>query len=403
MNKEKVSIISILINIFLAVIKLIVGFIINSVALISDGIHSFLDIISSIISYLGIKIAQKPVDEKHPYGYYVAETLAGLGITILLAVSAGWIIYEGVEQIRKQTTVNLAIWGFLVVIISIILNEIIARLKFKYGEKEESLALIADAEHSRADALSSIGVLIGLILATFFIYADGIIAILIGLYILKESYNIGRTTTDNLLGVKDEKTEKIIKNICQTKNIEISDLKTRKIGSATFAELTIKLKKDLKVNQAEEISKELQEELLNKISLLKQVVIQIESHNIKQGIIRPRFGQRYGFRGKFEKIGPTKKGYRIIIPIKNNEIYNEFGSPRYLIIDKKNNKITQKEIIKNPHFNAKGGHGIRFVKSVEPDEIITKTIGNGAKQKLKDLNIKINLIKPDTKLKDIKF
>ncbi len=401
MNKEKVSIISVLINILLSALKLTVGFFINSIALISDGIHSFLDIISSIISYLGIKIAQKPVDEKHPYGYYVAETLAGLGVTILLAISAGWIIYEGIEQIINQTTIKLSIWGFVVVIISIILNEVIARLKFKYGEKEESLALIADAEHSRADAISSIGVLIGLFLATFFIFADGIIAILIGLYILKESYNIGKTTTDNLLGVKDEKTEKIIKKICQEKNIEISELKTRKIGSATFAELTIKLQTTLKVKQAEKISKELQEELLNKITILKQVVIQIESHNIKQGIIRPRFGRRLGFRGKFEKIGPNKKGYRIAIPIKNNEIYEEFGAPQYLIVDKKNNEIVQKEIIDNPHFNSKGGHGVRFVKSVEPDEIITKTIGNGAKERLKELNVKIRIIEPKTKLKDL--
>jgi len=403
MNKEKVSIISIIVNILLSALKLGVGFLINSIALISDGIHSFLDIISSIISYLGIRIAKKPVDEKHPYGYYVAEALAGLGVTILLIVSAIWIVYEGINQIINQEIVKLSIWGFIVVIISIIANEILARLKFKYGKKEESLALIADAEHSRADALSSIGVLIGLALVNFFIIADGLIAIIIGLYILYESYNVGRTTTDNLLGVKDEKTEKIIQKICQDKNIPVSELKTRKIGPATFAELTIKLQTDLKVDQAEKISKNLQEELLNKIAILKQVVIQIESHNIKQGTIRPRFGKKFGFRGKFEKIGPSKKGYRIIIPLKNNKIYQDFGAPQYLLIDKQNDKVIQKEIINNPHFSPQHGHGVRLVKSVQPDEIMTKTIGDGAKQKLKELNIKVKIIGDNVSLKDLKF
>jgi cation diffusion facilitator family transporter len=87
MKKLKISIISIIVNLFLAIGKLIAGFFSASTALIADGIHSGLDVLSSFIAYFGIKIANKQADEKHPYGHHTAETLAGLAVAVLLS---GW-------------------------------------------------------------------------------------------------------------------------------------------------------------------------------------------------------------------------------------------------------------------------------------------------------------------------
>ena len=404
MNKEKVSILGILVNFFLGGSKFLVGLMINSAALMSEGIHSGLDLISSFVTFLGIKVAKKPVDEKHPYGHYIAETIGGFVVVILLAGAGIWIIYEGISRIFTKEIVEFSLIGILIISISIILNEVMARLKFKYGRKEESLALVADAEHSRADVVSSIGVLIALIAVKYFWVADGIITFLIGLYILKESYEIGRETTDNLLGVKDEKAEKRIKEICQERNIAISNLKTRKIGAATFAEITIKLDPQLRVEEAETISKSLQDELINKVKNLKYAVIQIESHEIKTGFIKPRWGRRFRFRGRFQPprlIGPSKRGYRIIIPIKDNEIYDDFGASEYLIVDKENGKILQKEIIKNPYFSPEAGRGMRIVKETNADEIITKRIGPGAKERAEELGIKVTIVPLDKKLAEI--
>ena len=157
MNQEKVSILSTFVNFGLAVSKLFFGLAIGSTALIADGVHSGLDIFSSFGTYLGIRFAKKPVDEKHPYGHYRAETLAGLFVTIFLAISAIWIIYEAIGKLyEEEQKVFFSIGAIILIIVTIIINEAMARLKFYYGRKHESISLVADAEHTRADVLSSI-------------------------------------------------------------------------------------------------------------------------------------------------------------------------------------------------------------------------------------------------------
>jgi cation diffusion facilitator family transporter len=294
MTKESVTILSVLVNAFLGASKVVVGLLVNSAALLADGIHSITDFISSLGVYVGTKVAKKPIDEKHPYGHFAAETISGLLVVFLLVVSAVWIIYDGLNSVLNKEIVQFGAIGLIIVIISIILNEAMSRLKFYWGKKENSLALIADAEHSRTDAISSVGVLVALIATKYFIFADGVIAILIGGYILKKSYSLGREVVDNLLGMRDAEIEEIIREHCKKKNIALTALRTRKIGAVSSAEITIKLDARLKVEQAETISKTLQSELLAQINNLKYVVVQIESHGAKTSFIRqrPRWGQQ---------------------------------------------------------------------------------------------------------------
>jgi len=404
MNKESVSIFSIIANILLGISKLVVGLMINSTALVADGIHSATDFVSSLGVFIGIKIGKKPADIEHPYGHYAAETISGLGVVILLVLAGLWIMYDGVESILNKNIIQLSSIGIIVIVISIFLNEFMARLKLKYGRKEESLALIADAEHSRADAFSSIGVLAGLLIASlgsgYFLYADGLLAIFIGVYILKESYSLGREVIDNLIGIRDKKAEEIIKKYLQQKNISLTLLKTRKIGPVTSAEITIKLDARLKIEEAEGVSKKLQNDLLERIKNLKYVVVQIESHKTRQGYIRQRWGRGISFHQRFAPLGPEKKGYRIIIPFKDGKFYSDFGAPEYLIVDKADNKILQRQILRNPFFEEGMGGGMRFIKSVNPDEVITQKIGPGATERLKELGIKLTL-KSEEEISDV--
>ena len=107
---------------------------------------------------------------------------------------------------------------------------------------------------------------------------------------------MGREVIDNLLGTIDDKAEQIIKEHCQKQNISITSLRTRKIGEITSAEITIKLNASLHVDEAEQISKDLQQELMDKIKNLKYIVVQIESHKLTQDSIRPRWGNRRQFQ-----------------------------------------------------------------------------------------------------------
>ena len=396
MNKETVSILSIWINIFLGISKVVVGAVINSSALIADGIHSATDFLSSLGVYFGIRAAQKPVDKEHPYGHYAAETISGMFVVFLLAVSGLWIIFEGVKSGLNPEVVHFSFWGIVVIVFSVFANEGMARLKFKYGQQDESLSLIADAEHSRSDALSSVGVLISLLLIEYFLFIDGLVAVLIGIYILQKSYSLGHEVVDNLLGVRDEEIEKQIRDRCQ-KDIFIADIKTRKIGPATFAEITVELDPELKVSQAEEISRKLQHDLISHIKNLKYVTVEIKSHQRKLGLIKQRWGKRMGWRTPL----PFKKeGYRTVIPFYQGKLYSDFGSPGYLIIDKKGSEISRQEI-KNPYFEAKAGRGMRFIRLMMPDEVIIKNIGQGARENLEEMGIKIRIISDETEIEEI--
>jgi len=392
-NPQSVSIVSTFVNLGLGISKLAFGFLTGSVALIADGVHSGLDVFSSFITFLGLKTARKPVDEKHPYGHWKAESLAGFLVALLLAVSGIWILYEAIIGFFEEKIVKLSVGAITVVVISILITEILARLKFHYGKKHQSLALVADAEHSRADVLSSIGVLIGLSLVKYFNLADAIIALFIGGYILYEAFKVGREITDSLLDVANKDVEGRIRKICSSHKIEISQLKTRKIGLANFAEIKIKLPPKLKVEDVQKIIDTLEERLLTNIPELKQIVISIEAYGMARSVVLPKFGKKIGALEGFKQIGPKKLGERTIIPLENKELSSQFGAGQYLVIDKKGGDILTKEIIKNPYFEQNSPHGARFVKAVRADKVLTKQIGDNAKQNLENFGIKVEIIK----------
>lgn len=391
MTSQSVSIISVFVNLGLSIAKLFFGFLTGSVALIADGIHSGLDVFSSFVTFLGLRTAKKPIDEKHPYGYWKAESLAGFLVAILLAISGIWILYEAVMRIFGEGTVELSIGAIAVVIISIVVTELLARLKFYYGGKFKSLALVADAEHSRADALSSIGVLIGLFLVRYFSLADAVIAFGIGIYILYESWKIGKEITDSLLDVANKDVEQRIRKICVSHQIEIAELKTRSIGSFDFAEIKIKLPPKLKVGDVQKITEILEDRLLNNIPELKQIVISIEAYDMAKTIVLPKLGKKMGDLKGFEQIGPKKLGERTIVPLEKGKISDRFGVAQYLIIDEKDSKILNKQVIKNPYLEKGLPHGAKFAKAVRADKVLTRQIGDNAKQNLENFGIKVEI------------
>lgn len=401
MNQEGISLISTIVNLLLSISKLIIGFWVNSIALIADGIHSGLDIFSSFVTFLGIRVSKKPVDKKHPYGFYRAEGLAGFIVTLVLFISAVGIVLEGIKRFKGAELTTFSFWAIGVMIISTLLNEIMARLKFYYGRRYDSLALVADAEHSRADVISSAGVLVGLFLVKYFNLADAVIAILIGLYIIWESFNLGKEVTDSLLDVSNEDIERRIRKICQAHNIEVSDIKTRKIGSANFAELKINIDPELKVNEVGKIIDTLKERLLRNISGLKYIIISIEPYKAKRKIILSDFGHQICSSEGLEEVGPKKIGERTIIPIDGEKVSDTLGGSKYLIVDIKDGKILQKKIVKNPFFDSDSPHGARFIKAVSADRILTKCIGANARENLESFNVRVETIPKDKSLDDI--
>ena len=360
--------------------------------MIADGIHSGTDILSSVVTYLGVKTAEKPADKEHPYGHYRSETIAGLVVVFLLFLSAVWIIYEGSLGIIKNESSQIGGVALLIVGISVVANEVMARMKFKIGKRENSLAVIADGEHSRADSLSSIAVLVGLFATRWFPMADGVTAILVGLFIFYETWKLGREVTDNLLDVSNPEIEKEIREICSVEEIKIKELKTRKVGAKNSAELKIGLNKEWKMKKLSEVTENLESILLQDISALDFITIQVVSHSLKKEKPTLNPEQPTCFQKPLPKIDFVKKGLRTIISYQDGDFYYDFGASEYLVIDRdKQGKIVQQKIIKNPYFVTGKGYGTKFAKLMEADRIITTEIGAEARKKLQKMGVEIEI------------
>jgi len=317
--KEKIAVISILANIVLAGGKVTIGVFSNSAAVLAEGIHSFMDIFSSTIGYIGIKISKKPEDQKHPYGHYKFEVLTGFFITLILFGTGAGIIYEAYQKFLNPTLLKIPVLAFGVMIFSVLINEIMARLKIHFGKKENSMALLSDGFHSRVDVFTSLAVFAGLLLTKYWIYTDSILAVLVGLYIIKESFSLGKEAVDSLLDVSaGPEIEEKIQGIIRSRNVEIDSLKTQKKGSVITANLEITLPNNLKVEEATKISESLREKLMEEVENLSYVAIQIKSHELETGFYKPAFGRGFGWqrRGKFkgevkEAAGQGPGGYCI--------------------------------------------------------------------------------------------
>lgn len=332
--KEKIAILSILTNAVLSGGKIAVGLLSGSSAILAEGVHSLMDIFSSVISYIGIKISQKPEDQKHPYGHYKFEVLAGLFIVLILFSTGAGIIYEAYQKFKNPSSIKISILAFGIMAISAIINEIMARLKIHYGKKENSVVLVSDGVHSRVDVFASVAVFVGLFLTKYWIFTDSILAFLIGLYIIKESFSLGKEAVDSLLDVSaGPEIEEKIKEIAKKENIKINSLKTQKKGSVITANLEISLPNNLKVEKATKISENLRKNLMESIRNLSYVSIQIKSHNMETSFYKPFFGKGFGWqrKGRFkgeikEAVGQGPGGY-CVCPRCNYKIPHKRGIP----------------------------------------------------------------------------
>ncbi len=292
----------------LAIGKITLGIFSNSAAILAAGVDSFVDIFSSFISYFGIKIAGKPADKEHPYGHYKFEVLSGVIITLIILITGIGIIYDAFKNFFEPQKIDIGYLSFGIMIFSSIVNEIMARIKTYYGKKENSISLLSDGAHSRLDVYTSLVILVGLFLTSYWIYADALLAMLMGLYIIKESFSTGKEAVDSLLDVSaGEEIENKIKSIVKEENIEIDSLKTQRKGSAITANLEINLASNLKIEEATKISDVLRKKLITGIESLQYVVIQIVSHEIENSFYKPSLGKSFSWQGKGRFKGVIKE------------------------------------------------------------------------------------------------
>lgn len=254
MRKKKAALLSITSNTALITIKLIAGSISGSISIISEALHSLMDLAASIIAYYSVKQASQPADREHPFGHGKAENLSGLFEAMLLVVAAGIIIYESGRRIMYDGTVHHPSVAIVVMAISSVVNIIVSRHLFKVSKETDSLALEADAKHLSADVYTSMGVLTGLLIVaqTGLAVLDSIVAIIIALYIAYEGIGISRKSVRGLMDVRlPEKEERKIRAVLDGYKDELRNyhsLRTRKSGSERHIDFHAVLCKDADIS-----------------------------------------------------------------------------------------------------------------------------------------------------------
>jgi cation diffusion facilitator family transporter len=277
-EKIRTARLSIISNSGLIIIKMLAGFFSGSVSIISEAIHSGMDLLASVISFVSVKLSDTPPDKEHPYGHGKFENVSGVIEAILIFIAAAWIIYEAIHKLIKPAVVENIEIGALVMAVSSVVNFFVSRKLYQVAKKTDSIALEADALHLKTDIYTSVGVALGLLFIkiTGWVILDPIVAICVAFLILRESYNLLQSAYSPLLdsSLSNEETL-IIEDIVTKKGLSFHKLRTRKSGHYKFADVHLELPENLSLKEVHLICDQIEDEIRNRISSI-EIQIHVE-------------------------------------------------------------------------------------------------------------------------------
>lgn len=276
---NKIGKTTIALNLLLAFVKITIGYLGKSAAVVADGFHSLSDIFTTIGVVIGIKYAVKPEDKEHPYGHEKIEPLITKILAIFLFVTAIFIFYNSILNINNgKYTRPLAITLF-VAALSVIIKEWMYRYTKKGGKLIGSSALVADAWHHRADAFSSIGVLLGAFIARYgHPIFDPIVSIIVSIIIIKIASKLFLNSANELMdcSADDEAIDLIVNYITNVEGvIKIDDLKTRKHGNKLYVDVEISVNKNTTFCDAHNIAEIVHVGIENNIDTVKHCMVHV--------------------------------------------------------------------------------------------------------------------------------
>jgi cation diffusion facilitator family transporter len=269
--KENTARLSVLSNTGLVLMKFIVGTAIGSVSIISEAIHSSMDLIAALIAFFSVRKSAEPPDAEHEFGHGKFEDISGLIEALLIFIAAFLIIWEAGQKLLGESSelINpeLLMWGIAVMGISALVNWFVSNRLFKVGKQSESIALESDAWHLRTDVYTSLGVFIGLILIrlTGLTILDPLIAIGVAIVIMKAAYDLTRRSIADLIdhSIPAADQQRIQEIICDHASVYAGfhDLKTRRSGPEIFIEFHLVVPGDVTVVQVHDLSDHIESDL----------------------------------------------------------------------------------------------------------------------------------------------
>jgi len=367
-----------ILTLLLGILKIVVGVFTGITIIIADGLHSLIDVLPIFASWVGLKLSLRPADKKFPYGYYKAESIALLFISIFLIFAAIELMLDAYNEWQYPNPVKYDIIILAVPLISAGVSIFIYFYETNGAKKSNSKSLEANAKETMFDVISSLSIFISLILVNFnIININPLLIGLISIMILKIGFESLRDSFYSLMDVAPLQISDVEKTILQFDDVKgIRELKIRKAGPMLFGEAIVLIPKTLDMVRAHELSGHIENELKSK-------------YNIERFIIH------------FEPY--KKENVTVVIPvknidkIKNMEISNNFGRAKYLTILKidKHGKLIKHKTIDNPYLSKDVRAGLATSKMIEkyhPDIVIVRNIGEISFHTLRDALIEIHKV-----------
>ncbi|MCT1577971.1 cation diffusion facilitator family transporter [Oceanobacillus kimchii] len=289
MNKtSNIAFLSVISNSFVVLLKLIVGLLTGSVAVISEAIHSSLDLLASLIAFISVRISGKPADKDHPFGHGKVENISGTIETLLIFVAGIWIIYECVHKLLHPEAIKFPALAVAVMLVGAIINFIVSRIVKKEADRANSIAMKSNAFHLLTDVYTSLGVAAGLllVLVSGWHFLDPLIGIALAIYIMIEAVKLLKEAFPPLLDAKldQQEEEKILNIIHEYENdfLEIHDFKTRRAGPNEYIEFHMVVPSEETVQQIHQLCDEIEQDIQAKFNK-SHILIHVEPETELKG------------------------------------------------------------------------------------------------------------------------
>jgi cation diffusion facilitator family transporter len=289
-SKQQITTISIIASGGLAIIKFVIGVLTGSLGLIAEGMHSLLDLLSTIVTFIAVRIGSKPPDANHPYGHERAESLGALAGMALLGATAVFILYHAIVKIVWEPGApEVNIWSFAIIIISIVVDFLRVRSLKKAAKHYRSQALASDAEHFSNDMLGALSVLVGLIFILLSKYislpiwlverADAIAALGVVIIAFKSVVSIGGQALKSLMDDVPEdlapRLQKLVEELPEVMPGTVN-LRARVVGNKTYVEATVGTSRDLTFEKVHRLTEEIEKAIVDEFNGDAEVIVHPE-------------------------------------------------------------------------------------------------------------------------------
>jgi cation diffusion facilitator family transporter len=291
-EKQWIALSSVLAAVFLTVMKLVIGVMTHSLGIIAEAAHSGLDLVAALITFVAVRVSDKPADASHPYGHQKVENVSALIETLLLLLTCGWIVHEATERLfLKHVAVNPSVWAFVVMGVSMVVDVSRSRALARAAKKHNSQALEADALHFSTDVWSSAVVIGGLLLVKLnpvLQHADAVAAIVVAVIAVWVSLQLGKKTVDVLLDRAPEGLAQEIEDAAKHVEgvLECFRVRLRQAGDKVFVDLTVAVGRNLPFESSHDIADAVEEKIRERVPRADVVVhvepIEEETENVAE-------------------------------------------------------------------------------------------------------------------------